>query len=179
MQTIVSGLPANLAASVLVVIHTAAVEQGHLADVLNRNGNMRAVTALHGSLLRHRHIYVAKPDHHLTVSNDRTWLSRGPTVNRHRPAIDPLFRSAARAYGKRVIGVILTGFLDDGSAGLASIKANGGIGMVQEPDEAFGRDMPMNALWTAKPDYRLPIVEIAPMLVRLVTGRENGKRGME
>lgn len=179
MQTIVSGLPSNLAASVLVVIHTAPVERGHLADVLNRNGNMRAVTALHGSLLQHRHIYVAKPDHHLTINGDRMWLTRGPRINRHRPAIDPLFRSAAAAYGNRVIGVVLTGFLDDGSAGLASIKRQGGIGMVQEPNEAFARDMPLNALWTAKPDYRLPIAEIAPMLVRLVTGRGNRKRGTE
>jgi two-component system chemotaxis response regulator CheB len=177
MQVLVSELPANLPASILVVVHTSPQQQSHLADVLNRNGNMRVVTALNGSIIMPRHIYIAPPDHHLTVSDGRTWLSIGPKVNRHRPAIDPLFESAAQEYGSRVVGVVLTGYLDDGSAGLATIKHRGGTAIVQDPKDAFAPDMPRNALQVIKPDYRLPVAEIPRVLTRLVAGRNNNVRG--
>ena len=97
-------------------------------------------------------------------------LGPGPKINRHRPAIDPLFESAAQYYGDRVIGVLLSGFLDDGVAGLAAIKQQRGIAIVQDPKEAFAPDLPRNALTRVKVDYCLPSLEIAPLLVRLVNG---------
>ncbi len=177
LQTVLSGLPSDFPAAVLVVVHTSPEEKSHLADVFNRNGNIRAVNALNGSVIVLRHVYVAQPNHHLTVANKRMWLTVGPKVNRHRPAIDPLFESAAKAYGDRVIGVVLTGYLDDGSAGLVAIKKHGGIAIVQDPKEAFAPNMPRNALRTAKPDYCLRVEEIAPAVVRLTTGRGTRKEG--
>jgi two-component system chemotaxis response regulator CheB len=105
------------------------------------------------------------------------WLTAGPWVNRHRPAIDPLFVSAAEAYGSRVIGVLLTGYQDDGTAGLAAIKNHGGIAIVQDPDEAFAPDMPRSALRLVQVDHCLPLKEIAPLLVDLVEDprRKTGK----
>ena len=177
MQTLVSAFPSDFPASVLLVVHTSAQQQGHLASVLNRNGNIRAVTALNGSLLLPRHLYVAPPDHHLTVANNRTWLSLGPKVNRHRPAIDPLFESAAKEYGKRVVGVVLTGYLDDGTVGLAAIKRAGGNTIVQDPEDAFAANMPRNALQAVKPNYCIPLSRIPGVLTRLVTGKNTHPRG--
>jgi two-component system chemotaxis response regulator CheB len=97
-------------------------------------------------------------------------------VNRHRPAIDPLFESAARIFGDRVIGVVLTGYLDDGSAGLVAIKKLGGIAVVQDPNDAVAPNMPRNALKHVSVDYCLPITEIAPLLIHLVS-RKNGEKG--
>jgi two-component system chemotaxis response regulator CheB len=155
-----------------MVLHTRAENGGHLADILSRNGNMAAANALNGSPVSPGRIYVARPDFHLTLASGRMWLTRGPAVNLHRPAIDPLFQSAAEAYGPKVVGVLLTGYQDDGTAGLAAIKNRRGIAVVQDPKEAYAPDMPRSALRQVDVDHCLPLKEIAPLLVDLVEGRQ-------
>src|SRR5688500_1144582 len=110
---------------------------------------------------------LAQPDHHLLIEDGHMRVMRGPKENRHRPAIDPLFRSAALAYGPRVIGVVLTGSLDDGTAGLAAIKLRGGVAVVQDPNDAFYPSMPQNALENVAVDVCLPLAEIGPRLAQL------------
>ncbi len=138
-----------------------------LTEVLGYKTGMQVVTAQHGAAIANRTIYVAPADLHLTVSSSQMFLSKGPKVNRHRPAIDPLFASAACAFGPRLIGVLLSGYLDDGTAGLAAIKECGGIAVVQDPRDALVPNMPRNALLNVGVDYTLPAAEIAPLLIRL------------
>jgi two-component system chemotaxis response regulator CheB len=140
---------------------------------------MKAVKATDGERVQQHRIYVAPPGYHLTLADGRVWFDMGPTVNRHRPAIDPLFESAAKAYGRRVIGVVLTGFLDDGVAGLAAIKRRGGIAVVQDPADSYARNMPLNALRNVQVDYCLPIAEIGPRLVALVEGKNTQQEKQE
>lgn len=175
LLTLVAGLPATLPASIFVVVHIGQ-EDGHLAQILNRNGNMRVVRAMNASPIRPSNIYVAPPNYHLTLENNRMWLTIGPKINRSRPAIDPLFESASAAFDGRVIGIVLTGYLDDGTIGLAAIKDRGGITIVQDPREAFAPYMPRNALRHVKVDYCLPLAQIAPLLVDLVQSRNSGNK---
>ncbi len=146
LRAMVAHLPADLPATVLVVLHLPRGAFSALASILRRSGPLPAEVAFDGAPLRHRQIFVAPADHHLLVAEGRVRLSRGASENGHRPAIDPLFRSAARAYGSRVIGVVLSGARDDGSAGLATIAAHGGATLVQDPGEALYGSMPGNAL---------------------------------
>jgi two-component system, chemotaxis family, protein-glutamate methylesterase/glutaminase len=165
-------LPSDFGAPILVVVHTSAVD-GHLAEVLNRSSLMKTVRAEQGMPILQGHIYVAPPDHHLTVSDATVVLSTGPKINRHRPAIDPLFESAAKIYGNRLLAIVLTGYLDDGTAGLAAVKAQGGTTVVQDPEDAVVPNMPKNALAHTRVDYCVPLAEIAPLLVRLVGGEKD------
>jgi two-component system chemotaxis response regulator CheB len=171
LQQLLSRLPRDFGASILIVVHTAA-QDGHLAEVLNRSAHMPAIRAEHGMHIESGRIYVAPPDHHLTVLDSVTVLSRGPKVNRHRPAIDPLFESAARAYRRRVIGLVLSGYMDDGTAGLAAVKSRGGIAVVQDPKDAAAPNMPISALRHVDIDFCLPVADIAPLLVQLVNGKK-------
>lgn len=129
------GLPNDLPAAVMVVQHVAPTARSVLPQLLDRAGPLPAAHAEDGEVIRPGQIYVARPDHHLLVNGDgrRLMLRRGPQENRTRPAIDPLFRSAAVAFGPRVVGVVLSGLLDDGTAGLVAIKACGGVSVVQDP----------------------------------------------
>jgi len=164
----VRGLPANLPAAVFVVIHFRAQSPSALPQILTRAGQLRATHAKHGEAIERGHIYVAVPDHHLALHHGVIHVIRGPKENHCRPAIDPLFRSAAVAYGPRVIGIILSGTLGDGTAGLLAVKQRGGVAVIQQPDDALFPDMPRNALEYVAADHILSVAEMAPLVVRLV-----------
>lgn len=164
---LVRGLPRDLPAAVLVVVHMGPQSPLVLPDILNRAGHLPASAARDNEEIRPGHIYVAQPDYHLVVSNGNMQLSRGPKENRARPAVDPLFRSAALYYGPRVIGVVLSGSLDDGTAGLRAIKLRGGLAVVQDPEDALFPGMPSSAQENVAIDYSVPAAALAPLLMRL------------
>jgi two-component system chemotaxis response regulator CheB len=168
LRALVSGLPADLAASVLVVVHVPASARSRLPAILRRCGPLRAVHASGGERLEHGRIYVAPPDHHLLVGDDTVLLSRGPHESRARPAVDPLFRSAARWRGPRTIGVVLSGVLDDGAVGLALIDHRGGATLVQQPEDALFDGMPTAALAAAPRARALPAAGLGPAIADLV-----------
>jgi two-component system chemotaxis response regulator CheB len=172
LAALVAGLPPDLPAAVCVVVHMRPFGESHLAEVLTRIGPLPAVAAQHGMPLRPGTIHVAVPDLHLLVERGdgggTLRLARGPKENRNRPAIDPLFRSAALAYGPQVIGVILSGALDDGTAGLWAVRDRGGISVVQDPDDALVTSMPRSALDEVGADHVATAAEIGPLLGRLV-----------
>lgn len=165
---IVRALPANLPAAVFIVLHIPAFTSSSLPEILNRNGPLRAAHAVHGETIRRGRIYIAPSDNHLMLQGEHVRVLRGPKENGHRPAVDPLFRTAARSFGPRVIGVVLTGARDCGTAGLLAIKALGGMALVQDPNEAVCPDMPRSAMQHVKVDHVVPLRDIAPLLVRLV-----------
>ena len=167
-KTLVQQFPTDLAAAVFLVWHMSPHTQSALPAILSKAGKLPASTGVDGEPIHQGRIYLAPPDHHLVLEADHVRLTRAPKENRFRPSIDPLFRSAAYAYGSRVIGVILTGALDDGTAGLWAIKDQGGIAIVQEPQEAQEPSMPRSALQHVQVDHCLPVAEIAPTLLRLV-----------
>lgn len=177
VRTIVSGLPAEFAASVFVVIHTGPDAPAVLKIIFGNAGPLSAVTAESGERIVPGRIYVAPPDHHLIIQPGRVQITRGPKENRFRPAVDPLFRSAAQTYGPRVIGIILTGGLDDGTSGLWTVKRLGGTAIVQDPHEAMAPSMPQSALRYVEVDYVLPVREIAPLLVRLAATPADAQEG--
>jgi two-component system, chemotaxis family, protein-glutamate methylesterase/glutaminase len=168
-------LPADFPAPVVVVLHTSPNAPSVLPDILTRAGRLPAVHAAEGVALEGGHIYVAPPDQHVLVKDGRMTLTRGPRENGHRPAIDPLFRSAAAAYDSRLAGVILSGTLDDGSVGLLCVKEAGGATLVQDPHEALYPTMPAHAIAYSEPDYVQPIADLVDSLVRL-TSNANGQR---
>lgn len=166
---LVAHLPGTYRGSLFVVLHLPPDGVSVLPAILSRSGALPAVTAEDGIRIEPGHIYVAPPDYHLLLQDAHIRLSSGPRENRHRPAVDPLFRSAAAAYGPRVVGVVLSGMLDDGTLGLLDIKAAGGITVAQRPDEALFPGMPRSAVENAGPDYVLPVAEISALLERLAT----------
>ena len=177
LRTVVSALPANLPATVFIVRHIGASSGSLLPEILERAGCLKATHACDGEQFKPGHIYCAPPDHHMMIEDQCVRLTRGPKENRSRPAVDPLFRSAALALRTRVVGVILSGALDDGTAGLWSVKYCGGITIVQDPSEAEFPGMPQSALNHVQVDYCLPLPEIAPTLVNLAKDPvgENGE----
>ncbi len=168
LTRLVARLPAGLPAAIYIVQHTAPSSPGLLAAILHRAGPMRAAMLTHDEPLAIGEIRVAPPDHHIVLTTAGAQLDRGPAENRVRPAADVLFRSAAIAFGPRVIGVVLTGNLSDGSAGLHAIKQCGGVSLVQAPDDALFPDMPRNAIEKDAPDRVLALDALAVELVRQV-----------
>jgi two-component system chemotaxis response regulator CheB len=166
---LVAGLPADLAAAVFVVLHVQPGYASRLAESLSRRGPLRVAHALHGEPIVPGRIYLAPPDNHLTLRRGFVQVVRGPKENGHRPSVDTLFRTASTAYGPRVIGVVLTGHLDCGTAGLLSIKARGGLAIVQDPRDAEVMSMPRSAIQHAAVDYVAPVRGIPRLVARLVS----------
>jgi two-component system chemotaxis response regulator CheB len=167
LSQLVSGLPADLPAAVFVVLHMQPGFASILPELLSRRGPLRAAHAIHGEPIVPGRVYLASPDNHLMVRPGFVQVVRGPKENGHRPSIDALFRTAATAYGPRVIGVVLTGYLDCGTAGLLSIKARGGKALVQDPRDALVTAMPLSAIAHAPVDHVVPMGEIAGLVTRL------------
>ena len=172
---LVRGLPADLPAAVFVALHVPAHGTSVLPQILSRRGPLPARHARDGEAIDPGRIYVAPPDQHMLIHGRVIRLSRGPRENGVRPAIDPLFRTAARWYGPRVVGVILSGTLDDGSAGLVAIKERGGVAIVQDPEEALFPGMPRNAIDAAPVDHILPTPAIPELLNRLAREEAAGE----
>ncbi len=168
LSTLVSKLPPDLSAAVFIVLHVPAQSPSLLPEILSRSGSLPARHPTNGEQIKHGQIYVAPPDRHMLIEQGHIRLTRGPKENRHRPAIDVLFRSAAVAYGTRVIGIILTGSLDDGTAGMLAIKRRGGMTVVQNPADAMYPSMPQSVLNHVQVDHRMPLTEIGQMLPSLV-----------
>src|SRR5262245_32638031 len=167
LTTIVRGLPTDLPAAVFVVLHVSHQMPSLLASILHRSGPLPATEAADGDKIERGRIYVAAPDFHLLVNRGVVRVVHGPRENRHRPAVDPLFRSAAVAYGPRVVGVVLSGALDDGTAGMRAVKMGRGISIVQDPADAVSRGMPQSVIDNVEVDYRLRAVEIPEVLTYL------------
>jgi two-component system, chemotaxis family, protein-glutamate methylesterase/glutaminase len=169
LMKVAGALPRDFAAPVVIVLHIGAEGPSVLPQILARSGPLPVQEACDGELLQPGTIYTAIPDHHVLVDEDKTLrLVKGPRENRHRPAIDPLFRSAALAFRSRCIGVILTGTLDDGTAGMLAVKKGGGVAIVQDPADATYPSMPQSVLDFVKVDYVLPLAGIAAKLVECV-----------
>jgi two-component system chemotaxis response regulator CheB len=164
----VGGLPADYPGSIFVVVHFPGSVKSTLPRILTRSGPVPAHHARDGEPVQPGRIYVAPPDCHLVLSNGQVRVVRGPKENGHRPAVDPLFRSAALSYGRRVVGVILSGNLNDGTAGLLRIKQRGGVAVVQDPDTALYQGMPRSAIDHVAVDHVLPIEEISTLVTDLV-----------
>ena len=171
LQRLLAALPADLNAAVLVVLHTSNHEGSVLPNILGRAGPLPASHPKDGTQIRKGHVYIAPPNVHMIVADGHLQLVPGPRENLHRPAIDPLFRSAAAAYGARVIAIVLTGLLDDGTSGLMVVRASGGEAIVQDPTTATFASMPRSALKQVPDAYVLPLKEIPEMLVRLCRER--------
>lgn len=168
LRTLVESLPADFPAAVFVVVHSSSDAPGLLGQILDRAGPLRAALAKDGEPVERGRVYVAPPDYHLLVKGSYIRITRGPRENRARPAVDPLFRSAAACCGPRVIGVVLTGYLDDGASGLVTVKACGGIAVVQDPEDAVYPDMPQSAIDAVEPDHIVSLADLGPLLERLV-----------
>jgi two-component system chemotaxis response regulator CheB len=164
LRALIGALPADLSAAVFVVQHIGA-HDSHLPDLLG--GPLPSVHAETGDRIHQRRVYVAPPDHHMIVTDGLVRLTKGPRENFVRPSIDPLFRSAAEAYGSAAIGVILTGGLNDGTAGLYEIKRRGGVTIVQDPADALNPSMPRSALKHVAVDHCTPLALMPRLLTRI------------
>jgi two-component system, chemotaxis family, protein-glutamate methylesterase/glutaminase len=180
LSHLVKNLPSDLAAAIFIVVHFPTYATSVLPAILNRAGSLSASHPVDRQKIHLNHIYVAPPNYHMVIEQDCIRLIHGPRENGHRPAIDPLFRSAAKAYQQQVIGVVLSGALDDGTTGLAMVKQRGGIAIVQDPQDALFDGMPKSAIAHVPVDYVLPIPELADTLVNLVQDEiETGALVME
>ncbi len=175
LQTLARGLPEDLEAAVLIVLHTVPYRRSRLHEVLAHAGPLPAKQAEDGEKIRGGQIYVAVPDRHLAVESGGIRLTRAPRERHTRPSVDVLFRSAAYDMGARVIGVILSGIMDDGTAGLWAIKDRGGISIVQTPKDAGYDSMPRSALEHVQIDYCLDVEHVGPTLGSLVRDELSGR----
>lgn len=171
--TLVSQLGEDFPAPILVVQHISADASGnYLLNALQQAGKLKCVHATQGELVKAGYVYLAPSDHHLLIHGDgKLQVTKGAQENRYRPGIDPLFRSAAVGFTNRLIGIILTGYLDDGTAGMVAIQRCGGTCIIQDPNDAQYPDMPANAINQIEADYIIPVAEMGSVLVQL-TGRK-------
>jgi two-component system, chemotaxis family, protein-glutamate methylesterase/glutaminase len=167
LTELVAGLPPDYPGSIFVVVHFPGSVRSTLPRILSRAGPLPARHPVDGELIEPGRIYVAPPDFHLHVAEDHIHLTRGPKENGHRPAADPLFRTAAAAYGPRAVGIILSGNLNDGTGGLLRIKQRGGVALVQDPETALYQGMPRSAIEHVAVDHVLPVQEISGMVAEL------------
>ena len=172
---LVKVLPADFPAPIFVVMHVPADSPSILPQLLDSVSALQARHPQDGEVVEAGVIYVARPDHHLLLEGNRVLVTRGPKENRFRPSIDALFRSAAYTYGPRVTGVVLTGYLDDGTSGLWSVQRMGGVAVVQAPYDAEQPSMPTNALEFVAADYVVPLAQLGALLVRLTQERAPAK----
>lgn len=170
LKRVVGGLPGELPAAVCIVLHIAPDSPSVLAHILARSGPLPCMAAREGDRLRPGQIAVAPPDRHMSVDGDQLHLTLGPRENGHRPAVDVLFRSAAEAWGERVIGVILSGTGRDGAVGLAAVKSRGGAAVIQDPAEALYPGMPTAALVHVVADAVVPSEQVAGAIAAMVNG---------
>jgi len=170
LSKLVGGLAPGIRAALFVVVHIPSDANSALPQMLTRLGTLPALHPSNGEPLKRGRIYVAPPDRHLVVERARVGVNVGPKENRRRPSIDLLFRTAARSYGARVIGILLSGLSDDGSAGLATISARGGVTIVQDPAEARFAQMSRNAMELIKVDHCVGADAMGPLLMSLVSG---------
>ena len=169
LLTLVRELPPEFPGSIFAVLHRAAAGPDVLPQLVQRRTDLPARVAVDGQPVAPRQVYFPPADHHLLLRNGYVRVTRGPRENGVRPAVDPLFRSAAASYGPRVIGVVLSGSLDDGTLGLQVIKQRGGLAIVQDPAEAMYPDMPTSAIAYVDVDHVAPAAEIGRILQRTVS----------
>jgi two-component system chemotaxis response regulator CheB len=171
LHSLVSSLPEDLPASIFIVIHVRPSFISLLPELLSKWGPLPAAHAKDGEPIQLGRIYVAPPDRHLLIDGGKLSVVFGPKENHTRPAVDPLFRSAAQHCASRSVGIVLSGHLADGTAGLSEIKRAGGVAIVQDPDEADAPSMPRNALASVEVDYKLPADQIGAILAKLAVQR--------
>jgi two-component system chemotaxis response regulator CheB len=165
---VIQSWPAGFPAAVFVVLHTTPHSPSLLPNIFSRASCLPASHPAEGEVIQPGRVYVAPPDRHLAIRDGHVHISRNASENGHRPAIDVLFRTAARSYGPRVVGVVLTGNLDDGTAGLAAIKKCGGVAVVQDPEDADYPSMPESAIANVHVDHVLPLAGIGSLLTELL-----------
>lgn len=171
LKNLVMQLHSDLPASVFIVSHMRPETTGDiLVRVLDEAGPLPCSLAKNGERFEEGHVYVAPSDHHMMIERNRVFITKGARENRCRPAIDPLFRSAAVAHGNRVIGIILTGFLDDGTSGMMAIKRCGGVCIAQDPDDAENADMPRSVIVNVGVDHCVPVARMGGVLAQLARG---------
>jgi len=174
IKTLLRGLPAGLHAAIGITIHRSATFKSELGDLFGKHSALPVSEAAHGALFEAGRVYLAPPDHHLMLRSGAMWLDHGPKQHHVRPAVDPMFVSGAKAYGGRVVGVLLTGNLSDGVAGLLSIKKHGGLSLAQDPHEAEAPSMPSNAIAFDDVDAIFSIAAASRLLGDLVSGVKLG-----
>lgn len=150
------------------MLHIPAYSESHLPAILSKAGSIEAIHPEDGALIEPRKIYVAPNDHHLLIEGNHVLVKKGPKENRFRPSIDALFRSAAYNYGSRVIGIVLSGLLNDGTSGLWTVKRHGGIAIIQDPEDAVQPQMPENALEYVEPDYIVAARDMGALISGIV-----------
>lgn len=176
LRDLVKNLSTNLDATFFIVQHVSPHVRSFLPEILSKQGGLSAEHAVDGQLIEKNKVYVAPPDYHLILEKDRMLVRKGPKENRSRPAIDVLFRSAAYSFGPRVVAVLLSGMLSDGTSGIYAVKNYGGTCVVQDPEDAEFPDMPRNALEYTEADFLVTSSEIVPVLEKLVQTKVKAKK---